>query len=113
VLTYFLSGLSGSASTPKFVILVERFGAWSFIKFSAGLSGILTAEVLTKLPDQYFLYPSEFVLPLAYICGAFAYAWLQIILFEESSIDPQHKWPTLRAINDFFTRHSRSEPPPK
>ncbi|MCP3476701.1 hypothetical protein NLM33_41805 [Bradyrhizobium sp. CCGUVB1N3] len=40
LLTYFLSGLSGSASKPMFVWHIEQFAVWSLIKFGAGFGGV-------------------------------------------------------------------------
>ncbi len=110
VLTYVLSGLSGSASAPRFVLIIERVAAWSFIKFSAGVAGILTAEQsATWLAGTHSPAASDFIPPLVYISSAFGYTWLQFLLIEERPVDPQRKWLKLRMINEYFTRHARPE----
>jgi hypothetical protein len=48
-ISYFLSGLTGAALTPKFIGLVRAFAVWSLIKFLAALGGIKTAEALAQM----------------------------------------------------------------
>ena len=43
LLTYLLSGISGSATPPVFVRQTASIAVWSVIKFLAGLGGILLA----------------------------------------------------------------------
>jgi hypothetical protein len=45
ILTYFLSGWSGSASAPRFVWQLEQFAIWSVIKFFAVLSGFANGQM--------------------------------------------------------------------
>jgi hypothetical protein len=49
ILTYFISGLFGCASAPRFVSTASKIGTWSLIKFLAGLAGIILAEELASL----------------------------------------------------------------
>src|ERR1700732_3960548 len=44
LLTYILSGLAGTASTPKLVWQFEKIAIWSLIKFLAVAGGITVAE---------------------------------------------------------------------
>jgi hypothetical protein len=44
LLTYLLCGLSGSASTPRFVSYATKVAVWMLVKFLAVLAGILLGE---------------------------------------------------------------------
>jgi hypothetical protein len=50
LLTYVLSGLAGTASTPKLVWQFEKIAIWSLIKFLAVAAGVLIADGM--LPDK-------------------------------------------------------------
>lgn len=60
-LTYFLSGLSGSASPPKFVRQISMIATWSLVKFMAALSGILLAHPILNLLISKGVSLSEFL----------------------------------------------------
>jgi hypothetical protein len=73
-LAYILSGLSGSASAPKFVSAVTKYALWSLIKFSAAFAGILLADATARL---YFGKPvvlRDFGLVVFFISVAFSFA---------------------------------------
>jgi hypothetical protein len=53
-LTYFLSGLSGSASPPKLVSQATYWALWSFVKFLAVSAGITASEVLRDVAHGLF-----------------------------------------------------------
>src|SRR5262249_23664640 len=74
VLTYLLSGLSGAASAPKFVLQVETIAIWSWVKFTAALGGILLAEPLARLVTGSKVEIVEFLPGPIYTIVAFSYA---------------------------------------
>jgi hypothetical protein len=49
LLTYFVSGISGCASSPIFVRQIQRVAILSLVKFQVGLSGITLAAVCADL----------------------------------------------------------------
>lgn len=113
ILTYILSAISGSASPPKFISHVLRISLWSFVKFSAGLSGILAAEPLSKLAihkpaDIRVLLQGYATCSVAFLYAAgYSYisgdppAFYQQLLFRHRLIR------SFVRIHRFFTRHSR------
>jgi hypothetical protein len=127
LLTYFLSGLSGSASAPKFVWQVEQFAIWSLIKFFAALAGISLSEVVGKIAaggTSYSIRGSLFgqfgstkfdwadiLLPAVSLFVTFGLAWAQLVISELNWKRPVFR-PPVKAFNRLhriFTRHSISE----
>jgi hypothetical protein len=113
LLTYILSGLSGSAIPPLFVRQIGLIAVWSVIKFLSGLSGILLANPFAKLASAKQVTIVEFVPGLLAICISFALARLQHKYFEEElelDIVPGFrvhiKTPALIEVHKYFTRHS-------
>jgi multisubunit Na+/H+ antiporter MnhC subunit len=116
VLTYILSGLSGSASPPKFVGTVAKLALWSFVKFIAGFGGIITAEPFAKLAAGKPASPINFVAGFAITSLAFSYAagYVQITekfprFLRKRFGDPDSLKQPLVTIHKFFTRHTREE----
>jgi hypothetical protein len=77
VLAYLLSGITGSAVAPQYLRIIQQAAAWSFIKFVAGLSGILLAQPLAKvLVGKPHPPLADYVPAVAFISMAFFYAWM-------------------------------------
>jgi hypothetical protein len=117
VLTYFLSGLSGSASAPKFVSQVAKLANWSFIKFMAGLGGILIAAPIAKLTVGKSVTFYDFLLGLRVSTFAFAYATAYILcsnevpnFFKRHAESNRGPFGVLVMIHKFFTRNARRDP---
>jgi hypothetical protein len=117
LVTYFLSGLSGSASAPRFVSQVVNFTFWMLVKFMAGLAGILSAFLLAEWSrgiQSSWLAISNSLLPLAT-----AFLLLSVREIFKRAMDAPHKGSVLyrfRRVHEFFTRYSRLETsltPPK
>lgn len=109
LMTYILSGLSGSASSPRFVSVVQKAGTWSLIKFTAGLAGLLTAAPLASwLTGHTYFDVTDFIPPLVYLFAAFGFAWLQFNVFE-APLEPRRWWALLRSIHAFCTRNVKIE----
>ena len=118
LLTYVLSGLSGSATAPVFVRQIRTIALWSLIKFLAGLSGILLAHALAEL----FLGKGnlrDFLQGVGIIAIAFFIAQAQHGFFERELEIPV--LPGLRVhirvlwlhrIHDHFTRYYREPAKP-
>ena len=114
LLTYILSGLSGSASTPRFVSQIAKIAAWSFVKFAAGLGGILIAEPMAKLTVGKPVAFHDFIAGWRYTCLSFLYAWLYITTVERLPVyllDELRGWPLriLLIFHRFFTRYIREQ----
>jgi hypothetical protein len=111
VLTYVLSGLSGAASAPKFVLEVETLALWSFVKFTAALGGILIAEPFARLVTGSKVEIVEFLPGPIYTLVAFSWVsthvwfhdkWLPSVL--NRFADPNGWLPTIHRI---FTRKAQ------
>jgi len=117
LLTYLLSGLSGSASPPKFVSQIGKISIWSFVKFTAGVGGIFVAEPFVKLTMGKPVTLYDFIYGARWTPIAFIYATTYILFtesipqsFHEAS-EANNKGP-LRAIfkvHKFFTRNTRDQ----
>ncbi|BBB94830.1 hypothetical protein BE61_02400 [Bradyrhizobium elkanii USDA 61] len=122
VLTYLLSGLSGAASAPKFVLQVETIAIWSFVKFAAALGGILVAEPFARLVTGSKVEIVEFLSGPIYTIGAFSYASTHVWFHDKwlPSVRQRFAEPNgwllqkLNAIHGIFTRNiprEAKEPP--
>jgi hypothetical protein len=83
LLTYLLSGLSGSASQPRFVRQIGIAAIWMLIKFMAALSGILLARPLADLLLGKTVPISGLVQGLGFISAAFTLAFFHHNFFDE------------------------------
>lgn len=128
LLTYVLSGLSGCASTPRFVWQFEKIAIWSLVKFLAAFGGLQTAQMLGKSRFDLFRHlPSiEAVIEfyaillrdaLISMALAFTIAVLQIYFLEAAHALGQawkkqtKSWPY--RLHLFFTRNlPKDEKPP-
>jgi hypothetical protein len=114
LLTYLLSGLSGSANPPMFVRQIGMIATWSVIKFMAALSGILLSHLLAKILFGMQADKFEFVQGFGTISAAFIFAFMQHEYLErefEFSFMPGFRVhirvPMLLKIHEFFTRYRR------
>jgi hypothetical protein len=114
LLTYLLSGLTGSASPPKFVWHIEQIAVWSLIKFLAGFSGVTMGitfgEFAAGKPSDFGVYlgGAMFVFGAFYLAAA--ETWLREGLPALWRSYEAHLWP-LAAIHRFFTRNARKDSP--
>ena len=120
LLTYLLSGLSGTASAPKFVAQIQSITVWSLVKFVAGLGGILTAQPLAKLaagsPIELKDF-RDFAVGFSFTAIGFTWAATYIAATENAPafFRAHYNWArapfrALVKIHRFFTRHVRREP---
>lgn len=114
VLTYVLSGLSGSASPPRFVSQIAKIAVWSLIKFTAGLGGILLSKPLVDLTVGRHVTFHEFLPGFRYTTISFLYAALYIAATRglADHLREQLAGLPLRVlvrIHRFFTRNVRTE----
>ena len=111
-LTYFLSGLSGSASPPVFISQITEFAIWSLVKFSAALAGFVLAGPAAKWfvdldsIGNFDIFTE--VSGIALLGLGFFLVWMntgtrRIIDF----LHRQKVLSSLRRIDEFFTRFSR------
>jgi len=122
VLTYLLSGLSGAASAPKLVLQVETIAIWSFVKFTAGLGGILAAEPFARLLTGGKVEIVEFLPGPIYTLVAFSYASVHVWIHDSwlpsvrQRVAKQNGWliRKLDEVHRHFTRNipiEAKEPP--
>jgi hypothetical protein len=116
VLTYFLSGMSGSASAPRFVSQITKIANWSFIKFMAGFGGILMAAPFAKLTIGKPITFSDFFLAIRVCCFAFTYTATYILLsseapkfFRRHAESSRGPFRVLVTMHEFFTRNTRDQ----
>jgi|SRR5215471_418042 len=116
LLSYFLSGLSGCASTPKYVWPFEKVAIWSSIKFLAALGGLFAAEAVELSCvfygdcniEGFFTGMVSLLQGLTFVAVAFILAVLQVyfLVFAEKLRQAREQepgpWP-IRA-HRFFTR---------
>jgi hypothetical protein len=119
-LTYILSGLFGCASPPRFVSQTAKVAIWSFVKFAAGLGGILTAQPLANLTFGKPFVVHELLVGFRYTVLAFVYASFYVSMSEALPTYFYREFGGLlpRAmskIHQFFTRNvsAPASPPPK
>jgi hypothetical protein len=109
VMAYFLSGLTGSASPPKFVWHIEQVAVWSLIKFLARFGGITmgiaTGEFAAGKPLELDVLLGRAVS----VCAAFYLAaietWLGAGLPTLWRSHEKSLW-MLAAVHRFFTRNA-------
>jgi hypothetical protein len=112
LLTYVLSGLSGSANAPVFVRQIGTIALWSLIKFLAGLSGILLAHAFVELllaKAALFDFIQGFVIiAMAFlIANAQHFEWdLEFYLLPGLRVG-HIRFPWLPTVHEYFTRYSR------
>lgn len=113
LLAYFLSGVTGSASPPHFVLQVEKVAIWSLIKFNASVGGALMSRPVAIWaaggPPDF----REFCNGLVAIGSAFAIAALDVLLTERLPIFWRKRkdfFEPLASVHSFLTRHSRGSP---
>lgn len=128
LLTYVLSGLSGCASTPRFVWQFGRIAIWSLVKFLAAFGGLQTAQMLGKSRFDLFRHLPSIAAMIEYyailfrdvlisMALAFTIAVLQIYFLEAAHALGQawnkqtESWPY--RVHRFFTRNlPKGENPP-
>lgn len=104
-LTYVLSGLSGSASPPKFVLQVTDVAIWSLVKFLAALSGIVLAASIWEGEFAFYkLASAEITLSAAFTLLFWRYVGPATYYSAEF-------FAKFRNIHDYLTRFSRSPEP--
>ena len=114
ILAYILSGLSGSATPPRWVRQIGTIAIWSLLKFLAALSGILLARPAYNLFLGKHVTVSDFTQGIACLLIAFTLAVAHRDYFErelEFGIVPGFRVriyvPILRNIHELFTMYSR------
>jgi hypothetical protein len=130
LLSYVLSGLSGSASRPVFVSQITNVAVWSLVKFLAALSGTNAAyfgwnglhvslfsgngigDDMHRLQAQF---PGDFSFIFVPLMWAFLLVWMKDVLFKGSADGwyQQKMFSKFRRVHEFFTRHSRQQLDPK
>jgi hypothetical protein len=113
LLTYVLSGLSGSASPPVFVGRIQTIAAWSLIKFLAGVGGILIAQLLVKLLSEKPISKQELIAAIFPLSFAFLIAHAQLHLGGDGKFWFLMRRRSFRKIHAFFTRYTRQLSGPK
>lgn len=131
-LAYFLSGLSGSATRPKFVWQAHDVAIWSLIKTVASLSGIALAGFFWTKFDLPTLFHATGFLSASFVllaCRCFVFSdlsrkatpeeraaerrlitylitfrWVRDFMFSMSRLFWPPTRPAFRAIREFFTR---------
>src|SRR5450631_287979 len=105
ILGYLLSGLSGVASSPKFLGHVRSVAVWSWIKFLAALSGIQTGQLFAKMTAGRQVSYSEFLDGFALIALAFMVAGFYCGIDDEEPGWFRRRFSFLvRNIHSFCTR---------
>ena len=120
LLTYFLTGLFGIAAAPKLIIQIQSIAMWSWIKFAAGMGGIVAAKPMADLVSGKPANMGDIAGAFAMTNYSFASAcvftywktetlpWLQNAFSRaEDDMDPL-TW-CLFKVQRFFTRHLRSK----
>jgi hypothetical protein len=114
LLAYFLSGLSGSATSPMFARQIGQIAIWSLIKFMATLGGILLADPLAKFCLGKQVSASDFVQPIPIISTAIMLAVILHQCFDQEfelhlmpGFRVHVRVPMLLKIHEFFTRFAR------
>jgi hypothetical protein len=103
LLTYLLSGLSGSAIPPMFVRQIRTIAVWSLIKFTAALGGILLAHLLANFWFGKQVSLREFLEAVAPIIFAFGAARVNQIFNGEFEV---RLLPvSMLKVHEFFTRY--------
>ena len=102
-LTYFLSGLSGSASPPRLMSQFGRLAVWSLVKFAAAYSGIVAAQNFGDMAAGHLFSYNLFLSSLLGISYAFAVAALHCWFTEKRALPPVRA----TGLHRFFTRYSR------
>ncbi len=111
-LTYFLSGISGSASRPFFILRATEIAIWSFVKFTSGVAGILMADALADW-SKNVLFQNIFNVSVA--LNFLAAAFMSLLCYKRSVPDiidflfSGRKFSMLRRVDDFFRRNSKQE----
>jgi hypothetical protein len=125
-LTYFLCGLSGSASPPKFVANVTDFMIWSLIKSLSACSGIFLAIFISGFwgfwglqPDTKKLGVEESLMEDLYVFigvtyssvfligAAFLIAWVHVVAWQVVGFINRRKvFSAFLRVHEFFTRYS-------
>jgi hypothetical protein len=119
MLAYLLSGLSGTATVPKFVRQVHNVAVWSLIKFEAGFGGVITGEffaTLLKASIFQHQWPTfiQFYIGFLTTTLAFVMAALHVSLMEEfPGWRERHSklLEPLLALHRFLTRYENSRKP--
>ncbi|MGJ5075504.1 hypothetical protein [Bradyrhizobium oligotrophicum] len=122
LVTYVLSGLSGSAKTPKYVRQVTDLATLSLLKFLAGAAGIFIGQGVGKFtmgqtdynPLGQDMY-DNFAFGLLMLSQAFSVLIMHVIFFDLRDNAYFRKrellgWklltPSAKKVHAFFTRHS-------
>jgi hypothetical protein len=120
LLTYLLSGLSGSASPPVFVSQITKVAIWSLVKFLAAFSGLLAAIAVwgwfqpwpslgTGIGGEMDTVTTELMEIFFPLLAAFFLAWShdasrRVLGF----LYQQTAFSRFRLVHEFFTRHSQA-----
>jgi hypothetical protein len=121
LLTYFLSGVSGTASAPKYMRQIQTIAVWSLVKFFAGFGGILTAHPLAKFATRRPLAPNDVEdLNVGLFITVLAFTWAAGYVLITENLPALLRWcfthfrpsrtpyRALIQLHRFFTRHARS-----
>jgi hypothetical protein len=114
ILAYILSGLSGSATPPRWVRQIGTIAIWSLLKFLAALGGILLARPAYNLFFGKHVTVFDFEQGIACLLIAFILAVAHRDYFErelEFGVMPGFRVrvyvPILSRIHELFTAYSR------
>jgi hypothetical protein len=125
LLTYLISGLFGTASTPRYVKHVQAVVVWSAIKFLSSLGGIIVSQSLALLIAKATFFEPQlgnvphigigFVLRTgaSFVAAAFLIAAVYMKLNAVSATFlKEHGFPpALMAFHEWCTRHVPETPP--
>ncbi|PIT00606.1 hypothetical protein TSA1_07390 [Bradyrhizobium nitroreducens] len=105
IMAYLLSGISGSASPPVFISQVTNVVEWSYIKFMAGLGGVIlgssSAAIITSMKFDW----GDIGSGLAPIAMSFTYASVKC-----STADRETEFLRIfRKVHRYCTRHAQVE----
>ena len=103
-LTYIISGLSGSATPPKFVSQVTDIAMWSLIKFMAALGGVMLAAIIWEGK----FHPYRLVEMVTMLGCAFSLViWRRDSPPFFSKLSRRGYFAKFRSFHKFFTRYNR------
>jgi hypothetical protein len=122
VFAYILSALSGAATAPQYLWTIQQAAAWSLIKFSAGLSGILIAQPIARfVVGKASLNVIDFVPGVYFIGAAFFFAFINLWVgdlwkgyYRRNFIGDNRKKPHIRmllGVHKWSTRCIPETPP--
>jgi hypothetical protein len=108
ILTYILSGLSGSARSPTGLWHIEKFAIWSFIKVSACYSGAIVSFFIWG--PQFVSRQQQISAGLQQIAIPFGLAAVELWLTDALPriwIRCENSLSLLKKVHDFCTKNTR------